>query len=101
MKKTKLVMLLVFASLLLVACSRQVKLAKQISHGQHQTTTSNDINGSTYHGTYTGNKSHEDPDYDYLMSFKKDGTFRQDITASNGYAGKFVESGTYQVNKKT
>lgn len=101
MKKMKLVMLLAFASLLLVACSRQVKLAKQISHAQHQTTTQNNVSGGTYHGTYTGNKSHEDPDYDYLMSFKKDGTFRQDITASNGYAGKFVESGTYQVNKKT
>ena len=44
--KMKLLMLLVFASFI-GACSRQVKLAKQISHAQHQTTTQNNVSGGT------------------------------------------------------
>lgn len=76
--------------------------AKSMSKQAQQTTKDGQIKivGNTFAGQFTGSGTSGDPDYDYLMTFKADGTFRQDITATNGYFAKFVELGDYTIDKK-
>lgn len=97
MKKYITGFIMVVCSLLILSACR----GKAPEQNKTTKVATQSIVGETYKGTHTGNKTSADPDYTYLMDFKKDGTFRQDIIASNGYAGKFVEQGKYKIDTKT
>lgn len=88
----------------LVGCQDNTKHAKKIEQHVVSPTTKNGrikIIGQNFAGSYQGAGTKTDPSYEYLMAFKADGTFRQDITATDGYYAKFVEQGTYTIDKQT
>lgn len=87
----------------LVGCQGNVKPSKKTEQRVASPTTKNGrikIIGQNFAGSYQGAGTKADPSYEYLMAFKADGTFRQDITATDGYYAKFVEQGTYTIDKQ-
>lgn len=102
-KNRILIVTLLFLIVGLVGCQGNVKPSKKTEQRVASPTTKNGrikLIGQNFAGNYQGTGTKSDPSYEYLMAFKADGTFRQDITATDGYYAKFVEQGTYTIDKQ-
>ncbi|KRL07879.1 hypothetical protein [Schleiferilactobacillus perolens] len=74
--------------------------AKGQSSTSSKVTETNQVLGN-YAGTHKGDGTAKDPTYRYSINFDKHGHFTQDIISSQGYAGRFTQTGSYKVDAKS